>query len=144
MLSGEATNTNFLVFGLAWSGLRPLIYRTQCEHANHYPTDQGSDPLSTALSASTLTITPLMRLLSFWWKVKQQQFINQLHIFTDNNKYSYLNFHKISISCSDISDSGSRLIISSTIACSLAWTCGVSCNVYKYLDIGDKVVTIMW
>jgi len=50
MLSGEATNTNFLVFG---------------EHANHYPTDQGSDPLSTALSASTLTITPLMRLLSF-------------------------------------------------------------------------------
>jgi hypothetical protein len=31
MLNGEATNTNFIVFG--------LTYRTRGEHANHYTTD---------------------------------------------------------------------------------------------------------
>ena len=39
MLSGEATNTNFIVFGLTRSGLKPTIYRTQGEPANHYTTD---------------------------------------------------------------------------------------------------------
>jgi hypothetical protein len=39
MLSGEATNTNFIVFGLTEPGLKPTIYRTQGEHANHYATD---------------------------------------------------------------------------------------------------------
>ena len=39
MLSGEATNTNLIVFGLSRSGLEPTIYRTQDEHANHYTTD---------------------------------------------------------------------------------------------------------
>ena len=36
VLSGEATNTNFIVFGLTLSGLEPTIYRTRGEHANHY------------------------------------------------------------------------------------------------------------
>ena len=39
MLSGEATNTNFLVFGLTRLGLEPTIYRTRGKHANHYTTD---------------------------------------------------------------------------------------------------------
>ena len=39
MLSGEATNANFIVFGLTLSGLEPTIYRTLGEHANHYTTD---------------------------------------------------------------------------------------------------------
>ena len=39
MLSGEATNTNFIVFGLTRLGLEPTIYRTRGEHANHYATD---------------------------------------------------------------------------------------------------------
>ena len=34
MLSGEATNNNFIAFGL-----EPTIYRTQGEHANLYETD---------------------------------------------------------------------------------------------------------
>jgi hypothetical protein len=38
MLSGEATNTNFIVFGLTRSGLEPTIYCTRGEHANHYTT----------------------------------------------------------------------------------------------------------
>ena len=32
VLSGEARNTNFIVFGLTWLGLEPLIYHTRCEH----------------------------------------------------------------------------------------------------------------
>jgi hypothetical protein len=39
MLSGEATNTNFIVFGLTQLGLESTIYRTRGEHANHYTTD---------------------------------------------------------------------------------------------------------
>ena len=39
MLSGEATNTNFIVFGLTRSRLEPTIYRTRSEHANQYSTD---------------------------------------------------------------------------------------------------------
>jgi hypothetical protein len=39
MLNGEATNTNFIVFSLTWSGLAPTIYRTRGEHSNHYATN---------------------------------------------------------------------------------------------------------
>jgi hypothetical protein len=39
MLSREETNTNFIVFGLARSGLAPTIYCTQVEHANHFTTE---------------------------------------------------------------------------------------------------------
>jgi hypothetical protein len=38
VLSGEAANTNRLVFGFTRSGLEPIIYRTRGEHANHYIT----------------------------------------------------------------------------------------------------------
>jgi hypothetical protein len=33
--SREATNTNFIVFGLTRPGLEPTIYHTRGEHANH-------------------------------------------------------------------------------------------------------------
>ena len=39
VLSGEATNTNFIVFGLIRPEFEPPIYRTRGEHANHYTTD---------------------------------------------------------------------------------------------------------
>ena len=39
MLSGEATHTNFIVFGLTRSGLEPTMYHTLDEHTNHYNTD---------------------------------------------------------------------------------------------------------
>ena len=39
MLSGEATNTNLIVFGLTRLGLEATIYHTPGEHANHYATD---------------------------------------------------------------------------------------------------------
>ena len=38
MLSGEATNTNFIIFGLTRPGIEPTIYRIRDEHANHYTT----------------------------------------------------------------------------------------------------------
>ena len=39
VLRGDATNTNFIVFGLTRSGLEPTIYRTRDEQAYHYTTD---------------------------------------------------------------------------------------------------------
>ena len=39
MLSGEATNTNFIVFGFTRSRLEPPIYSTRGQQANHYTTD---------------------------------------------------------------------------------------------------------
>jgi len=42
VLSGEATNTNFIVFGLTRPGLERTIYRTRGEHANNYTTDKVS------------------------------------------------------------------------------------------------------
>jgi hypothetical protein len=39
VLSGEATNTNFIVFGLTQPGLEPTTYSTRGEHANHYTTN---------------------------------------------------------------------------------------------------------
>jgi hypothetical protein len=39
VLSREATNTNFIVFGfLTRLGFEPMIYRTGDEHASHYLT----------------------------------------------------------------------------------------------------------
>jgi hypothetical protein len=39
VLSGEATNSNGIVFGFTRSGIEPTIYRTQNEHIYHYITD---------------------------------------------------------------------------------------------------------
>jgi hypothetical protein len=39
MLSGEATNINFIVFDLTKPGLKPTIYRIRGEHASHHTTD---------------------------------------------------------------------------------------------------------
>ena len=39
VLSGEATNTSFIVFGVTGSGVEPTIYRSRGEHADHYTTD---------------------------------------------------------------------------------------------------------
>jgi hypothetical protein len=42
VLSVEATNTNFVVFGLTRLGLEPTIFRTRGEYANDYTTDAVS------------------------------------------------------------------------------------------------------
>jgi hypothetical protein len=39
VLSGEATNTNFIIFGLTRPGIEPTIYRIRDEHATHYTTN---------------------------------------------------------------------------------------------------------
>ena len=48
MLSREATNTNFIVFGLIQPGLEPTIYHTRGEHADHYTTDAVWFPLDSS------------------------------------------------------------------------------------------------
>ena len=35
----EAANTNYIVFGLTWTGLTPMIYCNQGEYDNHYTID---------------------------------------------------------------------------------------------------------
>ena len=47
MFRGEATNTNYIVFGLTWSLLEPIIYHTRGEHDAVFG-------LSTTLEASTM------------------------------------------------------------------------------------------
>jgi hypothetical protein len=44
MLSGEATNTNFTVFGLTQLGLESTINHTQGKQAKHYTTDENFLP----------------------------------------------------------------------------------------------------
>ena len=39
MLSGNAANTDFIVFGLIRPGLEPMIYHAQGEHGDHYAKD---------------------------------------------------------------------------------------------------------
>jgi hypothetical protein len=39
VLSGEAANTNFTVFGLTGPGIEPKISHTRSEQSNHYTTD---------------------------------------------------------------------------------------------------------
>jgi hypothetical protein len=39
VLSGEATNTHFKVFGLTRPGLELMIYRTRGKYVYHYATD---------------------------------------------------------------------------------------------------------
>jgi len=39
VLGGEATHTNFIVYGLTRPGLEPTIYRTRGEHVYSYTTD---------------------------------------------------------------------------------------------------------
>jgi len=39
MLSEEATNTNYISFGLTRLVLEPTVYRTRIEHDSNYTTD---------------------------------------------------------------------------------------------------------
>ena len=63
MLKVEATNTNFIVFGLTRPALEPTIYRTRGDHANHYTTDTVQSQLERAsadLPLVTQHQTPLL------------------------------------------------------------------------------------
>ena len=63
VISGEATNTNFINLWLTWTWLEPTIYRTRGAHANHYTIDvaylrwsQGNkDRLSSSTESSKHT-----------------------------------------------------------------------------------------
>jgi 3-phenylpropionate/cinnamic acid dioxygenase small subunit len=59
LLSGEATNTNFTIFGLTRPGLKHTIYRIRGEHANHY----ASDAVYVWVLISKVTINIIKRVL---------------------------------------------------------------------------------
>ena len=54
MLSGDATNTNFIFFGLIRPGLEPTIYHTPGKHNNRYTTD-AVNSIRTASSVAYIT-----------------------------------------------------------------------------------------
>ena len=56
MLSGEATNINFIVFGLTRPGLKPTIYRTRVEHTNYYTTAAVALYLTNMLSLNFIVL----------------------------------------------------------------------------------------
>jgi hypothetical protein len=56
MFSGEAANTNCIVFGLTRSGLEPTIYPTRGEHANQYATDAAKLSFDHANYPATLIL----------------------------------------------------------------------------------------
>jgi hypothetical protein len=65
MISGDATNTNFIVFGLTRLGVKPKIYRTRGKHANHYTTDLIYETNKIKAHINDPTITLFMFNLSF-------------------------------------------------------------------------------
>ena len=56
MLSGEATDTNLIVFDLTRSGLEPTIYCTRGKHANQYTTNAVQWTIKKFLLLVTATI----------------------------------------------------------------------------------------
>ena len=54
MLSGEATNTNFIVFGSTRSWLEPTIYHTRDEHANPHKLNICITSKAESLTSQTL------------------------------------------------------------------------------------------
>ena len=77
MLSGEATNTNFIVFGL---------------------TRQGSNPRSTILETSTLIIMPRMQFEDQWKPRDYNGYFDMFYHFTE----SFMNFFQIKLFTSQV------------------------------------------
>jgi hypothetical protein len=85
VLSGEATHTNIIVFGLTRDlnlrstafkdgtltftpGLEPTIYCIQGGHANRHTTDDpGLEPTIYCIQGGTLPFTPSMLFYSLWF-----------------------------------------------------------------------------
>jgi hypothetical protein len=99
MLSGEATNTNFIVFGLTRSGLKPTSYHTWVEHVNHYATDAVTHLWSRGFWAVT-NIIFLMFITRLFWLNNFHKYkslvLHRIDYYTnlvDINKYKYLKFY---------------------------------------------------
>ena len=56
MLNEEATNTNFILFGLTQAWLEPAIYHTPGEHANYYTNDAVVNNMNNAFKSLTVKL----------------------------------------------------------------------------------------
>jgi hypothetical protein len=56
VVSGEVTNTNFIVFGLTRSGFEATIYHTRGEHANYYTTDAVNNGIVVDISLEVVLL----------------------------------------------------------------------------------------
>ena len=72
MLSGVATHTNYIVFGLIRSGLESTIYHTRDEYANHYTTDAVETNFELSFYSANLS-----RDESSWVDISLQFTLNQ-------------------------------------------------------------------
>jgi hypothetical protein len=66
VVSGEATNTNFLVIGFTRSWLKPTIYHTWGEHLNHYTNDAVKQPCALMTSVRSLNSNNNLFLELYW------------------------------------------------------------------------------
>ena len=89
MLSREATNTNFIVFGFTRSGLEPTIYHARGEHTNRYTTDAVVSIWSLPLQDDCSTLLVTTKIAS---KIKLQYRYGRNVFITNISKYK--NIHK--------------------------------------------------
>jgi len=64
---GEATNTNFIVFGMIRTGVEPTIYHTQGELAKHYAIDAV---VISFLQISRIPLIGLVTILGWGYRKK--------------------------------------------------------------------------
>ena len=91
MLSGEATHTNFKVFGLTRRrpGLELTIYQTRGEHAYHYATDavlKIMSELTHLLKLTTFVITGFINLYLMVLNEKQKYHSHAVGTVTKYNR----------------------------------------------------------
>jgi hypothetical protein len=108
VLSREATNTNFIVFGSTQPGLEPTIYRTRGGYVDHYATDAFFLHLSKKPTIAYNWITFLFLVARnyihcckwtdtkpflniFKVKVKQKEKIEKINALVENKMYKHDN-----------------------------------------------------
>jgi hypothetical protein len=94
MLSGEAANDNFIVIGSTRLGLKPTIYHTRDEHANHYTTDAVRPQLLTKWQQTNQVQILCVNIMSISFAINLWHF--ERHIFSHVvAEYDFLNEIKL-------------------------------------------------
>ena len=75
LILNKSANTNFIVFGLTWTGLKPMMYYSWGKYATHYTTD-----VICRSKGKGLTTTNIVMYIVPYWKCNKQ---------TNKNRYLY-------------------------------------------------------
>ena len=112
MLSGEATNTNLIVFGLTRPGIEPTIYRTRGEHADHYASDavkRGGTQFILKLLLKwypkiNQSIVLLCLVYGLWWLRHFQQYFSYIVVVSYTDWWRKLEYPEKTIDLSQVTD----------------------------------------